>query len=73
MEKIVDFLRGAGGVALIGAFIVPDWIAGVNKAMRMGKAAYPKEARKKKWTWIGIFVLVGCVLYALSYLLEKLA
>ena len=47
-----SILSGIGIIAFIAAFIVPDYIAGVNKAMRLGKAPYPKEKRTKKWKWL---------------------
>ena len=65
LEKIFTYLAM---FSIIGAFIIPDYIAGVNKAMRLGKVEYPKEKRIKKWKWIGIFLAVGIVSALLSYL-----
>ena len=65
LEKIFTYIAM---FSIIGAFIIPDYIAGVNKAMRLGKVEYPKEKRKKKWKWIGIFLAVGIASALLSYL-----
>ena len=70
MEKVRSLLAGISVFAFIGAAIVPDYIAGVNKAMRLGKAPYPKEKRIKKWTWVGIFILTGIIVGALGVLWE---
>ena len=73
MEIIQKILYAIAGFSIFAAVIVPDYIAGVNKAMRMGKAHYPKEKRKKKWKWIGIFVLIAVVSFGLSAILFYLA
>ena len=56
-------------VGVFGAFIFPDFFAGVTKAQRMGKAAYPKEQKKKKWICVGICLVIagiGAAMYFLS-------
>lgn len=59
MQAVLEIIGAIlGGVGVFGIFVISDWIAGVNKAMRMGYQAYPKEKRKKKWKWIGIFAIV---------------
>ena len=64
-----SILSGIGILAFIAAFIVPDYIAGVNKAMRLGKAPYPKEKRARKWKWIGIFLIISLAAFGLFTLL----
>lgn len=56
MKSIGEVIMAIG---VVGAFIIPDFIAGVTKAQRMGKATYPKEQKKKKWLWVCIFLLIG--------------
>ena len=65
-----NILGSIGFLAFFAAFIVPDYIAGVNKAMRLGKAPYPKEKRVKKWKWIGIFLIIFLAAFGLSLLLD---
>ena len=69
MDIIGKILTAITLLAFMGAAFVPDIIANVNKAMRMGKAYYPKEKRKKKWIWVGIFVLTRLVAAAINLLL----
>ena len=64
-----NLLGSIGFLAFFAAFIIPDYIAGVNKAMRLGKAPYPKEKRAKKWKWIGIFLVISLVAFGLFTLL----
>lgn len=66
MKSIGGFMMAIG---FVSAFIVPDFIAGVTKAQRMGRAFYPKGQKKKKWMWVGIFLLIaaaGAGMYFLS-------
>ena len=65
-----NILGSIGFLAFFAAFIVPDYIAGVNKAMWLGKAPYPKEKRVKKWKWIGIFLIIFLAAFGLSLLLD---
>ncbi len=69
-ELLLKVIEVIGIIGFVGAFFAPDWIVGVNKAMRMGKAPYPKEKKKKKWKWVGIFLGVGLVALGVSCLLE---
>ena len=73
---MMEFLKNACLVivmiGVMGAFILPDWIVGVNKAMRMGHTPYPKEKKKKKWKWVGIFLGAGLVGFGLWCALEYL-
>lgn len=73
MELLKTALNWIGFLAFLGAFIIPDYIAGVNKAMRLGKVSYPKEKRIKKWKWVGIFALTGLVAFGLFCRLDKFA
>ena len=68
MEKLQGVLGVIAVFALCAAAFVPDMIAGVNKAMRMGKVDYPKEKRKEKWKWVGIFFLIAAVAFGVSCL-----
>ena len=66
MQSIGEIMMAIG---VVGAFIIPDFIAGVTKAQRMGRASYPKGQKKKKWMWVGIFLriaAVGAGMYFLS-------
>lgn len=68
MEKLQSVFGAIGVLALCAAAFLPDMIAGVNKAMRMGKVDYPKEKRKEKWKWVGIFFGIAAVALGLSFL-----
>ena len=68
MEKLQGVLGVIAVFALCAAAFLPDMIAGVNKAMRMGKVDYPKEKRKEKWKWVGIFFGIAAVAFGLSCL-----
>lgn len=65
MKSVGEIIMAVG---VVGAFIIPDFIAGVTKAQRMGKAAYPKEQKRKKWLWVCIFILIGCIGAGLFFL-----
>lgn len=65
MKSIGGFMMVIG---VVGAFIIPDFIAGVTKAQRMGRAFYPKGQKKKKWMWVGIFLLAGAIGAAMFFL-----
>ena len=67
MEILKVILGALGAIGVIGAFIVPDWIVGVTKGMRMGRENYPKEKKLKKMKWFLIFFLPGCAAVAALY------
>ncbi|MCR5575510.1 MAG: hypothetical protein K6F56_00700 [Oscillospiraceae bacterium] len=59
-----------GVVGIVAAVTVPDYIAGLTKAERMGKVRYSNTPakRKKKWIWVLIFLAIGVAGLLLSYL-----
>ena len=67
LDSLKIILEGLAAVGIIGAFILPDFIAGVTKAQRMDRAAYPKEQRLKKIKWFLIFLLPGCAALAAAW------
>ncbi len=67
VEILKYILEGIGAVGIIGAFIIPDFIAGVTKAMRMGRENYPKEKKLKKMKWFLIFILPGIAAVVADY------
>ena len=69
METLQKIFMTIAGLSMFAAIIVPDYIAGVNKAMRMGKANYPQEKKKKKWKWVGIFALIAAVSFGIYLIL----
>ena len=73
MEKLQGVFGVIAVFALCAASFVPDMIAGVNKAMRMGKVDYPKEKKKEKWKWVGIFFGIAAVAFGLSCLTYSIA
>ena len=67
LEKAGEII-GVGGIA--AALTVPDYIAGLTKAERMGRVRYSSTPakRKKKWIWVLIFLAVAGLGLLLSYL-----
>lgn len=71
MQKILETIsQMIMGIGLFGMIVIADWIAGVNKSMRMGQQAYPKETKKKKWKWVGIFAIFTLIGFVLFWLVE---